>query len=62
MKSHLEKIKVCNRCHSDNIVDPNCRCCLGKYKTIELEFDVCDCCGSISDQPADTEFNKIQKS
>lgn len=32
------------------------------YNTIELEFEVCECCGNlVSDgEPADTEFNKEQ--
>lgn len=63
MKTHLQKIKVCDRCFSDTITDPNCQCCIGKYKTIELEFEVCDCCGNtIEDgQPAETEFNNSQR-
>ena len=61
MKTHLQKIKVCDRCFSDTIVDPNCQCCIGKYKLIELEFYVCNCCGTtIDNQPADTEFNRKQ--
>ncbi len=61
-KTNLQKVKVCNRCFSDGIVDPNCQCCTGKYKLIELELHVCNRCGNVIDegQPPDTEFNTKQ--
>lgn len=62
MKTRLEKHKVCDECYSIGIVDNNCRCTYGKYKTIELEFEVCDCCGHLIRDgiPADTKFNEEQ--
>ena len=62
MKTRLEKYKVCDQCFSVGITDPDCVCVHGNYKKIELEFEVCDCCGSlISDgNPADTPFNDRQ--
>ncbi len=59
MKTKLEKHRVCDRCLCVGIEDPNCQCAYGKYQTIELEFEVCGCCGAlVSDgQPAHTEFN-----
>jgi len=62
MKTRLEKFKVCDQCLCVAIVHTDCVCAYGKYKTIELEFEVCDCCGNlISDgQPADTPFNEEQ--
>ena len=60
--THLEKHKVCDRCLSVDISDPDCMCCIGKYDTIELEFEVCNCCGNIVNdgRPAETEFNTKQ--
>jgi len=62
MKTRLEKFDVCDRCLCVGIEDPNCVCMDGKYKTIKLEFEVCECCGAVvSDgQPAETEFNEKQ--
>ncbi len=57
-----KKFRVCDSCYGVGIVDPSCHCIDGKFKTIELEFEVCSCCENVmSDgQPADTEFNKRQ--
>jgi len=62
MKTRLEKFRVCDRCLCIGIEDPNCQCAFGKYQTVELEFEVCDCCGSVINdgQPAETEFNEKQ--
>jgi hypothetical protein len=55
------KEKVCASCHSLSIVDKDCVCVWeNKYPVIELEFEQCDHCGNISDEPADTEFNRKQ--
>ena len=56
----LEKFRVCQECLSVSIIDPNCVCAYSKYKIIELEFEVCACCGNVVNdgEPADTEFNK----
>jgi RNase P subunit RPR2 len=54
----LIKEHVCARCHSLSIIDRDCVCTYQNgYATIELEFEKCLCCGNVSDQPADTEFN-----
>lgn len=37
--------------------DGQCVCFNGSYKTITLEFEVCDCCGAKKEEPAETEFN-----
>jgi len=62
MKTRLEKHTVCISCRSIGILDIDCICVHShRYPTIELEFEVCDCCGNPkSDQPADTEFNEKQ--
>ena len=62
MKTRLEKFKVCVKCFCVGIRDSDCVCAYDKYETIELEFEVCDCCGNlISDgDPADTPFNDEQ--
>ena len=62
MQTHLEKFKVCDQCWSVGIVHADCICAYGNYKTIELEFEVCDCCHHlISDgTPAETPFNEEQ--
>ena len=53
--------RVCASCQSLSIVDKNCICVWeNKYPTIELEFEMCDHCGHVSEEPADTEFNRIQ--
>jgi len=61
-KTRLEKYKVCDQCHSVGIVEANCQCTYGKYSTIELEFEVCECCGNLLNDgyPADTPFNDEQ--
>jgi len=60
--TRLEKFKVCTECYSVGVTYSGCICTYGKYQTIELEFEVCDCCGNlISDgNPADTPFNTEQ--
>ena len=57
---NLKRISVCVGCLSPDIIDPNCDCCHGNYKTIILEFEECECCGNINHEPADTEFNTKQ--
>lgn len=61
MKTRLEKHKVCDQCFSIN-PPSDCICTYSNYKTIELEFEVCECCSHlISDgNPADTDFNTNQ--
>ena len=61
-KTRLEKFKVCKNCYSVGITDTNCNCVYGEYKTIELEYEVCECCGNVIEDghPVDTEFNKQQ--
>jgi RNase P subunit RPR2 len=57
----LIKEIVCASCHSLAIVDKDCICVWeNKYPTIELEFEQCECCGHVSEYPADTEFNMKQ--
>lgn len=60
MKTRLEKFDVCVDCWGVGILHSDCKCAYGKFKTIKLEFEVCDCCGNIIDDgnPADTEFNE----
>jgi hypothetical protein len=60
MKTKLEKFKVCVDCLSVGVTYNDCVCTYGKYKTIELEFEVCECCGHlVSDgNPANTPFNE----
>ena len=63
MSTHLEKFTVCSSCYSVGIRDMDCICGYQNgYPTIELEFEVCDCCGQlISDgDPADSEFNNAK--
>lgn len=62
MSTRLEKFKVCDECYCVNIIHTDCICSYSKYKTIELEFEVCTCCGQLIDDgtPADTEFNTEQ--
>lgn len=62
MNTSLEKFEVCDQCWSVGIIDNNCVCSYDKYKTIELEFEVCNCCGNLVEDgsPADTEFNRKQ--
>jgi hypothetical protein len=58
----LQKFQVCDKCWSVDIVDLSCVCSYGKYKTIQLEFEVCECCGKLiaDGTPADTPFNDEQ--
>lgn len=57
----LVRMNACTDCLTFAITDPNCVCCWGnKYETIELEFEECKCCGNISEEYADTEFNHSQ--
>lgn len=61
--TRLEKYKVCTSCFSIGITHGDCICTYSnKYDTIELEFEVCNCCNKvISDgSPAETEFNDKQ--
>lgn len=63
MKTKLEKHEVCVNCFSVGISYSDCRCTYqNNYPTIELEFEVCKCCGNLvqDGSPADTEFNKKQ--
>ena len=57
-----KKIKVCAECQSVGITYYDCICNYTiDYPIIELEFEICKCCGRYDDgQPADTEFNKKQ--
>lgn len=62
-KTRLEKHTVCTSCYAVGIEHADCVCTYQKdYPTVELEFEVCECCGQlISDgSPADTEFNDAQ--
>lgn len=61
-ETRIEKFRVCDQCYCVGIQDSNCRCAYGKYQTVELEFEVCGCCGDVltDGQPADTEFNTKQ--
>lgn len=59
----LEKHEVCIDCLAVLITDPNCGCCYNNgYETIELEYEVCDCCGNLINDgsPAKSEFNTNQ--
>jgi len=60
--TQLEKHNVCTDCYSVGIIHPDCICSYSKYNTIELEFEVCNCCGNLVDDgsPSDTDFNKKQ--
>lgn len=61
-KSRLEKHNVCIDCYSVGITYTDCICQYGKFPTIELEFEVCECCGNLikDGNPADSEFNTKQ--
>lgn len=61
MKTRLEKHKVCDECFTDEI-RTDCVCFDGNYTVIELEFDVCECCGQTvnNGMPSKTEFNEKQ--
>lgn len=57
----LVKMRACVDCLTFAIRDPDCVCCYANvYKTVELEFEECECCGNISEEYADTEFNHSQ--
>ena len=62
MKTRLEKFKVCDQCYSVGVQDMNCVCSYSNYKVIELEFEVCECCGNLIEDgcPANTPFNDEQ--
>lgn len=63
MNTVLQKFIVCTSCLSVGITDNNCICSYShKYPTIELEFEVCECCGHLIEDgsPADTLFNNQQ--
>lgn len=64
METELRKFNVCSYCFCVGIVDTNCVCSYKEYKEIELEFEVCSCCGHLINDghPADTEFNEKQLS
>lgn len=59
-KYRLEKFEVCDQCYSVGLLYNDCICSYGKYEIIELEFEVCQCCGNLVDDgtPADTPFNR----
>ena len=61
MNTRLEKFEVCDQCYSVGI-RPGCICSYDKYKTIKLEFKVCECCDQLINDwsPPDTPFNKEQ--
>jgi hypothetical protein len=58
----IKKFDVCSECFCVSAVHLDCVCVDGNYKTIELEFEVCKCCGNLIEDgnPCDTEFNKKQ--
>lgn len=60
----LKRFNVCTECKARvRAVDSNCICNFSSlFDTIELEFEVCECCGKevTPEQYADTEFNKAQ--
>ena len=59
----LTKFTVCADCTSVGITNNNCICSYSKdYPTIELEFEVCECCGHLlrDGDPAHTLFNEEQ--
>jgi len=60
---NIEKFTVCAMCLSVGVVDLDCICVHQKdYDTVELEFEVCECCNNLicDGQPAETDFNKKQ--
>jgi hypothetical protein len=58
----IVKIKVCEVCESPAVIDKNCTCVWNRnYPVIELEFEQCDHCGHIEEQPIDSEFNDVQR-
>lgn len=57
----LEKIEVCAECLSPGIIYKDCICTYQRgYRTIELEFERCECCKQQGDSHANTEFNRKQ--
>ena len=59
----LIKFSVCADCFGIGIIDNGCQCVTeNNFPTIELEFEVCNCCGNLIEDgtPADTEFNRKQ--
>lgn len=63
MSTRLEKFTVCKVCLSIDVSDADCICVYSSnYPTIELEFEVCACCGRPTSpgSPADSEFNNKQ--
>lgn len=62
MKTKLKKFEACDQCYCVGITYTDCVCAYSKYKTIELEFEICKCCGQLIDDgnPADTPFNNKQ--
>lgn len=62
LKTRIKKFMVCEECYCLSISNIDCVCAQGVYRTIELEFEVCECCGGImtDGEPAETEFNKEQ--
>lgn len=62
IKKRLEKHDVCDQCYSEGAINLDCGCTHGEYFLVELEFEVCDCCGHVLEDgnPADTEFNQRQ--
>ena len=61
-KTRLEKFDVCKGCYSVGMTHADCICSYSEYETIELEFEVCNCCDNLiaDGNPADTEFNRKQ--
>ncbi len=62
MGTYYQKFNVCTECFSVEPSDFECICCYSnEYETIELEFEVCNCCNKLIDNsPAETDFNKNQ--
>lgn len=58
--STYQKHTVCADCFAVGITQIDCRCTyMNNYPTVELEFEVCKCCGQLLDDgsPANTPFN-----
>jgi hypothetical protein len=58
-----QRFSVCRSCLSVGITHGDCVCLYSRdYPIIELEFEVCDCCGHLRNDgsPADTKFNDEQ--
>ena len=55
----IETYEVCKECLSIGISDHSCICTYQKkFETIKLEFNKCKVCNSVSEDYADTEFNR----